>query len=205
MTRLNLGSGFGQIAGWTNVDQDEALSPDYVASIEDLSQFEDNSIEEIYASHCLEHVPYDSPALSEWYRVLMPGAACTVVVPDINQIYYLWRHGMSWGPYQLPIDAGYVNATAFGAWILQETMPGAHFPKEGHEHKQIFIHDMLVQQMLAAGFEEVSDVPACSVRAASLGETMVQGRKPVAFLDRPPSPDCYTDQPYCVRRRAKEE
>ena len=79
--KLNLGAGMQQIAGWTTVDLDPDMHPDIVGDIEHLP-FEDNSIDEIYASHCLEHVPYDSPALSEWFRVLKRGAVCTVIVPD---------------------------------------------------------------------------------------------------------------------------
>lgn len=196
--RLNLGSGLQQIAGWTAVDIDPDLHPDVVASIEELP-FEDNSVDEIYASHVLEHVKYDSPALSEWLRVLKPGGICTVIVPDLIQTYYLWRHGMVWGPYNLPIDEAYMNAVAFGARTLAERIPEGAFTEIGHEHKQVFIFDMLVQQMLKAGFEGVSDVFICSIRKVCFGETMVQGRKPDSHLA--PRADCYSDQPYCLRRR----
>jgi len=190
--KLNLGAGMQQIAGWTTVDLDPDMHPDIVGDIEHLP-FEDNSIDEIYASHCLEHVPYDSPALSEWFRVLKRGAVCTVIVPDIIQVYYLWKHGAKWGPYNLIIDWDYINATAFGAHILKG-VPELNFGDLGHTHRQIFIFDMLTQQMLKAGFDEVREVTYCTIRASSMGETMVQGRKFEGHAS------CYTEQPYCIQR-----
>jgi predicted SAM-dependent methyltransferase len=192
--RLNLGCGLTQVAGFLGVDLDPELHPDVVADVESLP-FEDDSVDEIYASHVLEHVPYDSPALTEWNRVLKPGGLITIIVPDIIQTYYLWKHGMKWGPYKLPIDEQFINATAFGAYLLAETVPEGRFTKMGHEHKQIFIYDMLIQQMLRH-FEEVTEVFACSVRQVTFGETMAQGRKP-----RHLAPECYSDEPWCLRRR----
>lgn len=195
--KLNIGSGMMQVAGWESYDIDPSLHPDHIGDCEALP-FEDDSIEEIYASHVLEHVPYDSPALSEWYRVLIPGGVCTVIVPDIIQVFYLWRHGQSWGPYKLPITEDFMNATVFGGHILKD-VPELHLGELGHQHRQIFIFDMLTQQMLKAGFCEVSDVAICSLRQSSFGETMVQGTKPI--LEAPPYESCFSDQPYCVKRR----
>lgn len=197
--KLNLGAGLQQISGWMTVDFDERLGPDVVATIDALP-FEDNSVEEIYASHCLEHVPYDSPALSEWLRVLEPGGLCTVVVPDVIQTYYLWRHGGHWGPYCLPVDELYVNATVFGAHLMAHRHPEMHFDCPGQVHHQIFIFDMLAQQMIRAGFFEVHEVVECSIRRSAIGETMVQGRK-----QKPLPSKCFTDEPYCMTRRPLPE
>jgi hypothetical protein len=77
------------------------------------------------------------------------------------------------------MDLTYVNATAFGANLLAEADPQfAVYSGPGHEHKQIFIEDMLEERMRAAGFEDVRQVAQCEVRPAVPGETMVQGRKP---------------------------
>ena len=42
--------------GWRILNIQKNDDVDYVGDISDLSQFEDNSIEEIYASHVVEHV-----------------------------------------------------------------------------------------------------------------------------------------------------
>lgn len=179
MTRLNLGSGHQQISGWLGVDCDEAFSPDVLANVEELP-FEDNSIEAIYASHVLEHVEYGSKALQEWLRVLEPGGRLWVAVPDIVQVYYLWKHGAGWGEYNQPIDEVYVNATAFGANVIAKYVPEMNriYGRPGHEHKQIFLFDMLVQRLISAGYDEVCEVTTCPVRKIALGETMAHGRKP---------------------------
>lgn len=72
--------------GWKTFDIVEGPEVDYIGRCTDLSQFEDNSIEALYASHVLEHVPYaDLPdTLNEWYRVLCPGAKAMIAVPDMN-------------------------------------------------------------------------------------------------------------------------
>ena len=59
---------------------------DFKGDITDLGQFEDNSIEEIYASHILEHVPIKqvSENLNGIYRVLKDNGKFYVSVPDMD-------------------------------------------------------------------------------------------------------------------------
>lgn len=175
--KLDLGSGGGQIPGYVSVDFNEDAHPHVVADVEALP-FEDDSVDVIYASHVLEHVKLASPALAEWHRVLKPGGVCTIATPDIVGVYKMHKEGGQWGR-GWPIDLNYVNATAFGANLLAEADPQfAVYGGPGHEHKQIFIDDMLEERMRAAGFEDVRRVAQCEVRPAVDGETMVQGRKP---------------------------
>ena len=44
--------------GWSilNIQKKDVEKVDFVGDITDLSQFDDNSVEEIYASHVIEHV-----------------------------------------------------------------------------------------------------------------------------------------------------
>ena len=44
--------------GWSILNIQKNDSVDFVGDISDLSQFKDNSINEIYASHVFEHVKY---------------------------------------------------------------------------------------------------------------------------------------------------
>jgi predicted SAM-dependent methyltransferase len=59
---------------------------DFIGDISDLSQFPDASIEEIYASHTLEHVHQKKMAntLSGIYRVLKQGGKFYISVPDLD-------------------------------------------------------------------------------------------------------------------------
>ena len=177
--RLNLGADRTQIAGFLSVDFNESVTPDVLADVEHLP-FEDNSVDEIYASHVLEHLPFESKALQEWLRVLKPGGMLTVAVPDIVQIYYLYKHGAKWGDYQMPMTEVYVNAVAFGANLLANEIPEMKdmYGGPGHQHKQIFIHDMLLNRVISAGYVWAHEVMGCFLRSSMVGETMVQARKP---------------------------
>ena len=53
--KLHIG-GKSKKEGWKILNIQNGENIDFVGDIKDLSQFEDESIEEIYASHVLEHV-----------------------------------------------------------------------------------------------------------------------------------------------------
>ena len=78
--------------GWSTLDLVAGPGVDYVGDCAQLAQFETNSIEALYASHVLEHVPYARlPAtLEEWHRVLLPGGKIMVAVPDMNILAQLF-------------------------------------------------------------------------------------------------------------------
>jgi SAM-dependent methyltransferase len=181
--RLNLGSDIGQIAGFISVDFDPKVNPDVVADVRELPMFETDSVDEIYASHVLEHLKSDDTlvALKEWMRVLKPGGMLTVVCPDIVQTQILAKHGGTWGEYRMPIDWDYIQACAFGANLLADKIPEMHdlYGGPGHKHQSIFFGDMLQSRVVEAGFAYVHEVPSCFLRVSGIGEVMVQGRKPI--------------------------
>lgn len=84
--KLNLGSASVKIPGFKSVDlyNDNA---DYKMNVLDL-KFDDNSIEEILASHLFEHLSphFATPALKEWYRVLKPGGRLVMEMPDFEKL-----------------------------------------------------------------------------------------------------------------------
>lgn len=87
--KLHIGCGPRNLPGWKHFDIrkiDEHI--DYVGSADDLSQFSDNSIEEIYASQLLEHFDkhHIDKVLSEWNRVLKPGGLVRISVPDMEAV-----------------------------------------------------------------------------------------------------------------------
>lgn len=180
--RLNLGSDRQQISGFLAVDFRPEVGPDVVADVKDLSMFADDSVEEVLASHVLEHLTWEEglAALKEWMRVMKPGAMLTVAVPDIVQIYHMMKHGQRWGEYRQPMDQVYVQATAFGAHLLADAIPEMRdqYGNVGHQHKSIYLYDMLVNRVIEAGYVLCHEVAQCFLRPSALGETMVQGRKP---------------------------
>jgi hypothetical protein len=75
--RLHIG-GQVRMRGWEVLDANPGPCVDHVANASNLRGFEDNSFEQIYASHVVEHFDYRDQlveTLKEWCRVLKP-ACC---------------------------------------------------------------------------------------------------------------------------------
>ena len=72
--------------GWKILNIQKNDGVDFVGSISDLSQFDDNSIEEIYASHVVEHVDQKNikKTLEGIYRVLKNDGKFYISVPDLD-------------------------------------------------------------------------------------------------------------------------
>lgn len=86
--KLHLGCGNKYLEGYKHVDLLELPHIDYVTSIDNLSMIEDNSVDEIYACHVLEHtgrLKVDE-VLKEWNRVLKKGGVLRIAVPNFEAI-----------------------------------------------------------------------------------------------------------------------
>ncbi|MBD2679137.1 MULTISPECIES: methyltransferase domain-containing protein [Nostoc] len=90
---LHLGCGFVIHPKFVNVDLLAAPHIHYQISIDKLSPFEDNSVNLIYASHCLEHFPHTKvpKVLSEWFRVLKKGGILRLSVPDFDLLLNIYK------------------------------------------------------------------------------------------------------------------
>lgn len=81
--KLNLGGGHKHVLpGFVNVDISEGKSA------YPLPEYADNSVDEIRASHLLEHFPYEQSqsVMAEWVRVLKPWGLIKIAVPDLDKI-----------------------------------------------------------------------------------------------------------------------
>ena len=66
---------------------------DHMGDAADMSEFDDNTFSELYASHILEHLDYVdeiNQALIEWHRVLTPGGKLYISVPDLDRLAALF-------------------------------------------------------------------------------------------------------------------
>lgn len=72
--------------GWKILNIQKKDGVDFIGDISDLSQFKEHSIDEIYASHVLEHVTQKKveKTLKEIHRVLIQGGKFYVSVPDMD-------------------------------------------------------------------------------------------------------------------------
>ena len=58
------------------------MAPDLIADAQDLNMFGDGKVDFIIVSHILEHLPDPIKALKEFYRILRPGGALYLAIPD---------------------------------------------------------------------------------------------------------------------------
>lgn len=81
MLKLNIGAGEVEIPGFTPVDIKTGTDA------RDLSQYPTDSVDEIRASHVLEHFTFKDAlaVLGEFNRVLKPGGKLRVAVPDVDK------------------------------------------------------------------------------------------------------------------------
>ncbi len=83
--RLDIGSGGNKVAGATSLDIDPSVKPDI---LHDLNKFPypiaDNSFDEIYAKHVIEHLDDPIRFMSEMTRVLKPGGTVFVETPHFS-------------------------------------------------------------------------------------------------------------------------
>ncbi len=80
---------------WKILDVEPRPEVDFVCDAADLSQFPDESISAIYASHVLEHFYYGlnyelSLVLMEWFRVLAPTGQLMISVPNLQTLCWLY-------------------------------------------------------------------------------------------------------------------
>lgn len=151
--KLNIGAGATSLPGFENVDVKEGRQafPLEVAN---------ESVDEIYASHVLEHFPYEQSEaiLKDWASKLKPGGRMKIAVPDIRKI-----------------AAGIVAGTLAnaGAYIY-----GGHVDQYDH-HKAGFdqpgLHWLMERAGLVGIRRWVSDIQDCASLPISLN---LEGWKP---------------------------
>jgi len=137
--KLHIG-GVVQEKGWEVFSINEAPYADHVGNAKDLSRFPDNTFSEIYASHVLEHFDYNGEllgTLAEWNRVLKPGGALYVSVPDIDVLARLY------------LDKDRQNIEE--RFLLMGMMFGGH-ADENDYHKVGFNEELLSYCLGKAGF-----------------------------------------------------
>lgn len=85
--KLNLGCGSHKMDGYINIDCQEGYSPDIVSDINNL-KYDNNSIDEIYMSHVLEHmiVSKANEAVENCYKWLKKDGLFYVAVPDLTKV-----------------------------------------------------------------------------------------------------------------------
>ena len=154
MIKLNLGAGDIALDGYENLDHKSGHE------IYPLSH-ESGTIDEIRASHCLEHFSHHEVAavVTDWVRVLASGGVLKIAVPNFE---WIARNYLDGKPIQVQ---GY-------------TMGGQ---VDGDDyHKAIFDAEMLTELMRSVGLTDirpwVSDVQDCASLPVSLNLMGTKGK-----------------------------
>lgn len=169
--RLNLGAGDWCLKGYINVDRQfqpaQHLGDDDIwrdgAWVFPLTGYHDSSVDEIRASHVLEHFSHQQTAavLAEWIRVLKPNGVLKVAVPDFAKI------------------AAWYNSDPNSQLPIQGYLMGGHVDENDH-HGAIFDRDGLTAAFEALGLVDIgpweSEVQDCASLPVSLN---LMGRKPL--------------------------
>ena len=138
--KLHLGSGKRYLEGYIHVDLSDHEHIDYKQSIDDLKIFEDNSVEEIYASHVFEYfdLEHAKVVLAEWKRVLIKGGILRLAVPDFDNLLKV---------YEKTSDIEKILGPLFGKWEIT---------KENYSyHKVVYNNKLLTSILEEAGYKNV--------------------------------------------------
>lgn len=81
--KLDIGCGSRKQEGFEGVDQFPFEGVDHVFDLNEKWPFEDGSVDEIYASHVIEHFTGQQRVhiMNEMYRVMKVGAKATIITP----------------------------------------------------------------------------------------------------------------------------
>ncbi len=142
--RLHVG-GTERKDGWTVLNVQPGPHVDIVGNCADLSELATASVEQIYASHVLEHLSYvgELPqALAEFWRVLRPGGQIMVSVPDLDALCQLFLHP---------------RAKHQDRWEIMRMMFGGQ-TDAFDLHKVGFWADSLARLLFEAGFADMRRV-----------------------------------------------
>jgi len=144
--KLNIGAGGTELEGFTPVDRSDGHEAYPLEA-------EAESVDEIYASHILEHFGHQNVAevLADWVSKLKPGGRIRIAVPNFQWIAEKYLEGV-------PIPSqGYVM--------------GAHVDPNDH-HGTIFDRESLTELMINAGLVRIGEwepeIRDCSALPVSL-------------------------------------
>lgn len=145
MKRLNIGRGGHAEGDWLNVDIDPYLKPDIIDDVRTLERIEDESVDEIFASHLLEHIDEKDVVrtLKIWRRKLKIGGKLSIFVPDVEQ---------AWRDY---FDNKMDEKTLLITMIGQEPSRSPY-----QIHRTMFWYSRLEGLMKSAGFDTCRRLPA---------------------------------------------
>jgi predicted SAM-dependent methyltransferase len=91
--KLHLGSGSRYLEGYLHIDIADYEHIDINSSVDKLNTIDNDTIDEIYASHVIEYFDRNEveSVLKEWKRVLKKDAVLRIAVPNFEALIKVYR------------------------------------------------------------------------------------------------------------------
>lgn len=160
-TLLHVGCGGSTIAnlpfyqkdgGWDEIryDINEAVSPDIVGTLQDMSIIENGSMDSVFSSHNIEHVHSFEVGnvVRQFRRVLRSDGFAIILCPDIVSVAQAIVAGNITNPLYIS-PAGPISAIDILYGFQQDIRGGNVFMA----HKTAFSAETLGKELLTAGFD----------------------------------------------------
>jgi SAM-dependent methyltransferase len=166
-------------ADWREIrlDIDQAVNPDVVGTMADMSVVLDASVDAIFSSHNIEHLyPQEVPlALAEFLRVLKPDGFAIITCPDLRSVAALVTQDKL-------TDTAYLSSRGPIAPldILYGFRPDLARGNLFMAHRCGFTEKVLVGTLFGAGFESV--ISLCRPRAFDLWAAASKAKVPEAQM-----------------------
>jgi len=169
--KLNLGGGGGfRRPDWDNLEFE--IGYDLTKKL--LSPYENDSVEIIYTSHCLEHLPVGKTdlLLKDCYRVLKTGGVMRVILPSADLMWELLENGdksdlQKHNCVYYTTGKGKDYSLGQCVYELFGYKPNGTSLFNGTMHIAFFTPSILKVMLRAAGFGEIKD---CSFADSSIAE-----------------------------------
>ena len=142
----------GNVEEWTLVDK-YVHFPGYKDwDAETLDEVEDESVDHIYNSHLLEHIPHvrTKMVLKKWYSKLKPGGRLTINVPDLE---WLCRQLLRL------ISGGIIDSKHYLTFDGERGLVVGFYGSQSHDgeyHKAGFTQEYLHRILVETGFSSVN-------------------------------------------------
>lgn len=148
IVKLHLGCGYRKFDGYINIDLNPSCAnADLYQDCTNLSNFPDNSVDEIITYHMVEHVGHRNliPMFIEYRRVLKPGGKLIFETPNLAEIIKRFA--------QLTANSGEIIGD-FGDGSVYETLYGGQ-KDAGAFHISLLTPYLAMLVLKAAGFEDI--------------------------------------------------
>lgn len=173
--RIELGSGPHGEPGFIHVDALKIGNVDIEADVRNLNWLADNSVDELYSAHTVEHISYTEveEVLQEWCRVLKPGGKITVKMPDLDFLCRAYVGGIhSTEETMIAIFGGFSDSPGGpDGWEKisgnpeweRNSIPDGHIPYPGKytewgAHKALYTFESFKPRLERAGFTNVQRI-----------------------------------------------